>query len=178
MINMKKPKIKTVFLTIILSLLVLLRVSGLDGALLFIWLSYNVNIVNDFDKYQKDYQIIADKVIKLRNEGELSKEDNYVYVDTEVMQNGYDGSTIELSNKEKESLTNVEKTFDVEYPLVKIKVYEDNYIAFTPEWYPFGVVYSENGTKPNSLDLVYEKRWKYGVKILAPKWYTVEDKFQ
>lgn len=133
--------------------------------------------VGNFDKYKKDYQVIADKVIKLRDEEIITKEANYVVIGYGQMFNSTDYKEIELTEKEKQSLLNIETTFDQEnYPMYMVRAYEENYIAFMPEGYPFGVVYSENGTRPRSLGALSEEDRNYRVKNLAPKWYDVEDK--
>ena len=132
--------------------------------------------VSDFKKYKNDYQLIVDKIIDLKKRGVITKDNRRVDIEDGKM---FDANYIEikLTKAERNSIANIEKTFDEKYyPLSTIRVYEDNYIAFMPEGYPFGVVYSENGNKPSSLGLLNEEDRNYKVRRLTPKWYDVEDR--
>ncbi len=133
--------------------------------------------VKNFDKYKTDYELIVEKVIKLKDTGEITDENNDVIAEEGEMYNTFDFKEIKLTKDEKKSLKNIEKSFaDDFYHLGRIIIYDDNFIAFTPSGYPFGVVYSKDGSKPNSLGLLDEENRNYKVKRLAPNWYDVEDR--
>lgn len=136
---------------------------------------YDTREVESFKKYESDFRLIAKKINTLYDNGEIPKEHDFVFAEQDKMYSG-DGNNnskeIRLTNAEKISLKNIEKTFSGEnYPSAVIEIY-GNYIVFPVHEYSFGVTYSKNDSVPIAVFRDINKK----IKKLAPNWYTVEDK--
>ena len=134
-------------------------------------------VFKNFGNYKDDYQLIVDKVIKLRDEERIFENDNYIYVDDDKMFNSATGKEIALTDVERKSLLNMQKAYvrDI-FAMNEIKLYKNNYILFSTIEYPLDIVYSENGDRPDDLDKDYSLDQKYEITWLAPRWFSVEAK--
>ena len=173
--NMRKTKKLVTIIVIAISLVVVFKMSGYGDLARLYFTLRNYSNVENFDKYNKDYQLIADKVIKFKDEEKMLEElDLFTVYEGEM---NYGSKEIRLSEDEKNSLLNIEKSFFREnFSMDMIRVYDDNYLAFMTMGTGFGVVYSQDGIRPSGLGTIGGEDKQYIIRKLSSNWYTVKEK--
>lgn len=167
---------KIIIITILLVLGIAVYKSNIVDLIRLYYALSNWTYVEDFDKYQEDYQNIADFVIDYRDELLKTSKDNMIVVYKEKEVKMYNIDTrkeIILTKENKKSLENIYNTFyDTDY-------HEFSEIRITDDFVKFGtdrmfeVVYSRNGTKPKGLGLPEDSYYNFKIKKLAKDWYSV-----
>ena len=130
--------------------------------------------VNDFEKYENDFNIIKDKMLQYINIAEETNlHDFWIEFNNGVICCKYNKKFIDLNEKETEALNNIStKAFRCkDAQLSKITVYK-NRIAFNTEGNLYALVFSADDKKPQFICFPDESL-KIKIKKIKDNWYHV-----
>lgn len=146
----------------------------------------NQSCVPKFHQYKKDFQVIADKIISMKDEILETSDYNGVIVENYVNQplTLYNSDTykkIPLTAQEQKSMENVVKSFVDGVDILSYIYFYDGKLIFMVKIEPMAIVYSLDGKKPTKIGYEQEEgfeddeleRYDYKVKNLGDNWYSV-----
>lgn len=128
--------------------------------------------ISDFNLYKNDFQTIADKMLTLKDLSNSS--DGYTvwidYENTHVFCE-LNGQRIEMTDKEKNAMNNVENAFDNSTLLNRIMIYK-NRVTFCTDGNWYAVAYMIDGSKPKFMSVPTE-HFNIKVKKIENNWYHI-----
>jgi hypothetical protein len=160
---------------VIITLIIILL---LGSSIYFIITSYGkgniVYNISDFNLYKNDFQTIADKMLNVKSSLDLSDYRTvWVAYENNQMVCKLDGQKLEMTDKEKQALNNVNSAFtnDSTTVLNRISVYE-NRVTFCTEGNWYAVAYMSDGSKPKFMSAPKE-HFDIKIKKIDRNWYHI-----
>lgn len=159
---------KLVIYTILLSSFIYFLISLFGGG-------NSIYCIRDFNLYKNDFQTIAVKMLTLNNISN-SSEDYTVDINYKNHQMilVLNDQIIEMTDKEKYIMNNVENAFDSSTPLSRIQVYK-NRVTFCTDGNLYAVAYMIDDSKPQFMSVPTEA-FDIKVKKIEKNWYHIISK--